>query len=337
MISKIENNLPPKLNLWLFLAKQLPLELDNNPSTRLITNYKELLSLLNDNNENIMKFIYFNKRNIHKILYIFEEKINVRNKEKILFSELFYLISLIRDDLELINYSYSINFIYETNMLQRNISNNLLKKIVMSKIVIQLVKNYRESDEFKSYEESQLEMIENENKNNISDNINNNYMDLYNIKKSSNLEEDYINIIKGLITFKYKNNNDILFYKNIEDLELQSIDITKNMFDELYKLLSLENENIRNILILNEHDLNDIKKIKFYFILLKYIIKDHIYIYRIPFLLKTRENIIKIIKNGFNQLSIIVEKDIKEKIEYIIKVLTDSDYYYKKYISLIVC
>ena len=105
------------------------------------------------------------------------------------------------------------------------------------------------------------------------------------------------------------------------------------MFDSLYNILNIENENIKNLLIINQYDLLDTKKISFYYILFKYIIKNPIYIYQIPLLLIIRKNIILIINNKFSQLSYYVKENIKQKVDYIIKFITDSEYYYKKYLE----
>ena len=112
-----------------------------------------------------------------------------------------------------------------------------------------------------------------------------------------------------------------------EQLDLENIDITNHMFDKLYKILSKEDNFIKEYLIKNEDDLMEIKKINFYYILIKYILKSPIYIYQIPLLLNNRNYIIKLIMNNkLNRLCILrknLSKEIQERLEYIIKKLAN--------------
>ena len=328
-----ENNFPTKLNLFYNIFRQLPIEINNNNYiSKLVSNYQDILKILK-NDDQIIKILYFNKDNIHNILYKSDEIIKIKNAEKLSFSELFYLTLLIMDNDEIINYSYTINDLYEINIFQRNISDNsILKKIITSKIIIKLIKNHRESEEYKNYNESPLESIEKENKNIISNNIYK-FENLFDLNKKDNLEEIYIKILNYLNKFTKKEFNEKVYNEIINELELESIDITKNMFDSLYNILNIESENIKNLLIINQYDLIDNKKVSFYYILFKYIFKNQIYIYQIPLLLKIRKNIIIMINNKFNQLSIHVKENIRQKMEYIIKIITDSEYYYKKYLE----
>ena len=332
MNSKPENNLPIKLYIFCSIFNQLYIDINNNNYiSKLVSNYQELLKILNNNNKQILKTLYFNRTNIHNILYNSEEIIKIKNIEQLSFSELFYLTLLIMDDTELINYSYNINDIHQINYFQRNIKNDtILKKIVISKIVIKLIKNYKESEEYKPYNENELDLIEEENKKNI---ISNNLTNIFDIKKKDNIEEIYIKIINHLNKFSKLEFDENKYIEIINELELESINITKNMFDSLYNILNIENENIKNLIILNQNDLIDTKKISFYYILLKYIFKSSIYIYQISLLLKTRKNIITMINNKFNQLSIYVKENIRQKVEYIIRFITDSEYYYNKYLE----
>ena len=51
----------------------------HNPSYKLLTNYSELLFILESNKEEIMKFLYLNKSAVNNILYNSEEilKLNI--------------------------------------------------------------------------------------------------------------------------------------------------------------------------------------------------------------------------------------------------------------------
>ena len=333
-------NISQKINLCYYSTfKGLLL---HNPSYKLLTNYQELLFILELNKDEIKKFFYFNESSINNnILYNAEEIIKIKYIEKLKLSELFYLYLLIIDNSELIFYTYNINSIYEINNIQRNISDDkLLKKIILSKIVIQLIENYKESDEYKLYEECELEIIEDENKSIISQCNHMNNRSEYSLLKfefieKNSLEDIYLKIIFQLIKINKFELYDNVYKFIIEELELESINITKKMYDILYtKILNIDNENIKkNYILSNKEDLKDIKKINFYYFLLKALFKNSFYIYQFPLLFNARKNIIKLIKNNFNQLCIFTKDSIKNKIDYVIKTLTDSDFYYNKYLN----
>ena len=77
----------------------------------------------------------------------------------------------------------------------------------------------------------------------------------------------------------------------------------------------------------------NIKKINFYYFLLKDILKEALFIYQISFLLKTRIFIIKLIKSNSQIFSFFnsLENKVNDKLQYILEVITDSKYYMKIY------
>ena len=80
-------------------------------------------------------------------------------------------------------------------------------------------------------------------------------------------------------------------------------------------------------------DLLNIKKINFYYIFFKYVLKNQIYINQIPFLLKIKKRILTFIKFNYNissKINKINEPIRKEKIEFVLKFFLDL-YYYKQY------
>jgi len=104
------------------------------------------------------------------------------------------------------------------------------------------------------------------------------------------------------------------------------------MFDELFKILDEKEEYIIEYLISDKEDLFNEKKINFYYILLKYILKNQIYIYQFKFLIKTKKIILEQLR--LNELySIKINKNFNEKFQYIVKVLLDSDFYWSKYLN----
>ena len=88
----------------------------------------------------------------------------------------------------------------------------------------------------------------------------------------------------------------------------------------------------------NKEDFNRKYVINFYYILLKYILKNPIFIYNIRFLCDSRKKIIQIIKSP-EKIILNNNKDFieyKERLKFIIKTLTDSKYYYKIFESKVI-
>ena len=111
----------------------------------------------------------------------------------------------------------------------------------------------------------------------------------------------------------------------LKQLDLEHINLTEIMFNELKNELN-KKDYILNYQINNPNDLNNTKKIKLYYFLLKYTLKDQTSIYQIEFLTKAKKNITKLIKKN-----ITFEKN--DEISYIIEKLVDSKYYSKLYSS----
>ena len=300
-----------------------------------IINYDEINKFCKDKEYNPLKFIYFNKNKIHKILYDKDETIYLdSNESEKNLSYYFYLSLLIKDNPNIINYSYSFQFIKEINDNIQN-NNNRYKKFIISKIILELIENYKNVDGCSEYQNNKIEKIESENNKIIKDNINN-FNKEFNLEwkeeqiKSKKIDEIYLKIIKSLIE-KNKFDKYEYIYNIIKELDLELIDITKTIFDGIHDIIKRK-EN--QYLISNNEDLFNNKKINFYYILLKYILKNSIFIYQINFLMKTRKYIIKLIKSNKSYINeILFSKDIyeniKERLKYIIEKITDSDYYKK--------
>ena len=314
------NNIINKFELLKFVNKKTGYIIDEgDPTFKLINNFSEINTLLNNNSDKF-KFIYFNKTKIKQILYDCEKEIIIDSDkiENTLYN-LFYLSLLVTENKEIINYKYSIDYIKQLN--EFNERNNLkLKKIISSKIILDLIDYFVGFEEYNEDFESSFINIKNNNFNIIKEN--NNILDQYNLKDkdfiNKSIDEIYSDIIKTLL-HKYKNYN--YMYDVIEELDLEKIDITNSIFKEISKILS----NDKNIIEKRIKDINDFlneDKIEFYYILLKFILKNPIYIYQIPFLIDTRKFILKnmnSLKGGGN-----IEK---EKLEYLINTLTGSKYY----------
>ena len=342
----------PLIKLWVLFSLKDPLEIDISEDSKKednVSHYHDpILRLCKNLNtiqivvpiKNLTKLLYFNRIKVHEILYENQNFINIKSNSKNI-DYCFYLTLLIKSQANIINYIYSFNYINNLFELVKEEDKDKinLKKIIISKMVCEIIKNYQESEEYKEIEKEKInEMLKK-----CEDNINNNLKDLKilgleidaNEIKSKRIDEIYILIIICLIKRKKLENYD---YANniIEQLDFESINLTNIMFKELLNFFN-ENENyIKKYEIYKVDDLSDFKKIYFYYFLFQYILKNSIYIYQIPFLLKIRKNILSFIKNASNIPSLKnIDNFGKNKIEYILKTFLDSTYYIK-YIDKIV-
>ena len=273
----------------------------------------------------IIKFIYSNRNWFHKVLYNREEiaKIDFGEQKQTLHYN-FYLNLLIKENPEIINYEYSLDFIKTIN-IERKKTSQKYKLIMLSKIIVDLIDNFRQTDEYNENEDSfELEEIEKENRQIIKNNIeefkeirlNMNEDDI--LKKK--IDEIYNEILNSLISSK-KIENFEYAYNILDQLDLKNICLTKIMYDGLKN-----GQNYKDYEINNVEDLNDERKTNFYYLFLEFIFKNSIYIYNVPFLLKTRKIFLEILKKGnFHFLK------INKKIEFIILKILDSKFYYRKY------
>lgn len=312
---------------------------NNNPIFKLLSNLQEIESILNLNENDSIRFLYFNRIKSHSILYDNEEVINIKlinDNDKLDFY--IYLCFLIEENLSVVNYIYSINVIKKINDMQTRIKNEKIQKLIMAKIIIVLINNYEQSDNEEDTDSTDLNSLKNFNMEIINDNIKE--LNQYNLNKnnflSKKLEEIYSEIIKYLII----NNklDDSEFTNNIlKQINLKYIYITKVMFDEIAKLLKSENDYIKDYVIKEYNDLFDLKKINFYYILIRYILKITFYIYEIPFLLETMIKIKTLIKQNISSLghSIKQNRPYKDKIEFVLKAFIEYKYYYDKSIKAI--
>ena len=299
----------------------------NEPFLKLLTNYADIAEILELGEENLIKYLFLNKKKINTILYDEDENINLDKKYKNLYSY-FYLCLLI-NDIDVINYLYSLDFIKEFYEMIKKKSEII--QIFLSLFMLILTKYYKETENFVETEEEELEKIDNYCKNIITP-LKIDVKEIEHIK----LEEIYIKKIIDLL----KSPEDLNYNKDIlEQLDIKNINITHKMFNELSKYLSskefTENYNINEI-----DDLKNTNKIKCYYILLIYVLKNPLYIYQHKFLLKTKKNIIGIIKTKpkdvynllYNDKNIVINNILND----IITFFADSDYYIEKYIKSII-
>jgi len=305
------------------LIELLQINDDIEKNQKIIINNKELEKVCQLNKLDIIKFYYFNKSSIHNLLYKFEKNIKLNYDEKDPLSYYFYLSLLIRDNLNIVNYSYSIEYIRKINEKQKN-NNGIYNKIMISKIILELIDNYKGLYEY-IYNINEIKVIEKENIKIINENINvfnslNNTFN-YNDIKNKKIDEIYSEIIFGLIKNNKLDNFDI-----IEQLNFESINLTNLMINSIiYFFNDNKNLDLINKYKISEKDIEDISinKINFYFILLEYILKDSYLIYKIKFLLETKI----IFKKNYHKIKRkSLEKDFN-RLNTIIQKLLDSKYY----------
>ena len=274
-----------------------------------------------------------------KILTDKKEKIAIQyNNNKKGLSTYFYLNLLIRKNMIIIDYSNSIHYIKELYR-ERIQSKDKFEIIIMSKLICDLISNYKRTEEYKEEKNNDIESMNKENimivKNNLD--VFESFGLNYNEKtiEMKKIDEIYIELIISLIKEKKLKNYDYPYNNILNKLDLININIAENMFDELFKILSEKTEYLSDYLILKFYDLFDEKKINFYFILLNNILKTSIYFYQIPLFLRTKKIIIKNLREiNLDKISILNKnKNLIDKLEYIIKTLSDSEYYWNIYIN----
>ena len=320
-----------KIRLYRETALNKESKVNNDPIFKILFQLDEIQNITNL--PNFTKYLYFNRKTINDILYEKEEVIYVDNrlKDKEL-SFYFYLTSLIEYSPDIINYKYSFEFIKEINKLKA-VENNYFRNIIISKIVCKLIDNFKGFDDYgENVDENEINEIENKNKELIKKNIK--LIKEFDLNEKfildNNIDDIYIEIIIQLIKDDKLSNYE--YSKNIiSQLNLENIDLNENMIDKLSKILDSKVENVQKYIIVDLNNLLDNEKINFHYILLKYIIKNSIYIYHIPFLLKNHKNIIKIINSNIDKLKTIhTEDQYIERLEYILKKYLVLYYYYNK-------
>jgi len=338
-------SLPRKLQLLFIISlKQIESVGKNSSAKGIPFELEEINKIQKINRPDFLIFLYINKDRLHDQLYENEEflKIDIEIKDKKI-SQYIYLCLLIEDRAEVCNYQYLFELISKLNDIQRGEKEKILKKIIMAKMILSLVDNYRQIDNNEDNKgEEELDKISNFNKNILTDNDNITKLNQYKLKiediNLKKIEEIYLIIIKYLI--ENSKLEDFEFIENIiNQIELESIFLTKLMLNELNIILTKEKEYIKKYEIISFDDIFDKSKIYFYYNLIKYILKQSLYIFQFQFLLETSKKILDLIKNNLGKLSTFIKKsNYKYQIEYILKQFIGENfykYYYEASESLI--
>ena len=319
------NNIINKYKLLNFTNKKIISFIEEvDPILNLINDFSEIKALLNKIPDKF-KFIYFHRKKIKKILYNNEEQI-ILDSDKIenTLDNIFYLSLLLTENIEIVNYKYSIDYIKQLN--ESNENNNLeLSKMIFSKIILDLIEYFKGFEEYDESNESFIDDIKNKNIAIIQKNKS--ILEEFNLDDkvfiNKSIDEIYSDIIKILLL----GSKDYKYIKKIlNQLNLKKIDITKFIFKEISKMLS-NDKSIKEKRIIKIIDLFKEDKIEFYYILLKYILKNLCYIYQIPFLIETRTFILKNIKS----IKIDNNNKDKKKLEYLIDTFKGSKYNYQHF------
>ena len=329
-----------KISLYYYQILYDPFEIEekkaekNNidPISDLISSLKEINDIFkNTNPDNLMKFIYYKKDKIHSILYEENENIKLDSLIKNNISNYFYLDLLLKDNPNCINYEYSYKVIDNIKM-QLEKEENILKKLVISILLKALISNFEQiSEEIDKIDKIKLEEKEVSSISSIIESCKNK-LNLKNIEIEDKIDKVYAvvisKILKKELTFEDK--NDLSIIKMLEQMDLENINITKNIYDKLKEELNKE-EIKKKYKISNKKDLYSEETINFYYILFKYIFKSSYYIYQIPLISDSRIAILKMIKSSKDYLIDIDNKKNNSNLEYILDFIVDSKYYKNKY------
>ena len=137
-----------------------------------------------------------------------------------------------------------------------------------------------------------------------------------------NIDELYSLILISL--FKTKKFRDYEYTVDIiKQMHMEEININEKIFQAILKFKELDNEHLKEFEISSQKDLFNNKKINFYYIILKYILKIPMYIYQMPWLLETKKEIMKLIKEK-DFLNVDIENN--DKLEFVLKSFADSEY-----------
>ena len=126
-----------KQQLYKKLNDEQPYE--NSIKISLISTYSELIEILNTI-EKKTKFFYLDNEAIYEIMYQEEEVIPIENKEYD-YSFIYYLSLLIKENKEMINFDFDIDFIKEIEN-ENNNQENELQKLLLSRIILDLIYSY---------------------------------------------------------------------------------------------------------------------------------------------------------------------------------------------------
>ena len=263
---------------------------------KLFLTYKEIEEIKRNHEKSFLEILYFNKEKIHNILYNLEKTIEIDDYQTKKISNLFYLDLLLAATPNIINYIFSSNsfeFLYEQLLSKKE----GVIKVILAKLLIDMIESYEGFSDFdQEKNKKELKFMTKEFKKQIKEQIRNIFNNCENIIEQG-IDKLYMDIILSIFKTENLTSYDEI-YKTLDYLELEEITITENMFNEFSNFIKSEEKNKNNFFIETLEDLTNNKKINYYYIILKYFLKNPIYIYQFPFLLNTRQMIIDLTKNN---------------------------------------
>ena len=326
-------NLSSKLKINVYASKNSRIILSCDPIPFLISQFSDIKSILKE--KNLTKILYFNANKVHMILYEVDEIIKLNDELDNGLSSYYYLFLLIRAGQDIINYEFLTKFII---LFYNKINNkeNKFYNFISYIIIIELINNFRNCGLFdESVDGDLISKIEKESREYIKNNINI-FLDIkaditeINIH-NKNLDEIYTDIITALIInnklsdFDYCLN--IFNQMDLENIDVQFFNVEK-LWNRILEVFNPSNNYIKINIINNFEDFNNMNKINFYYLIFKYILKSSFYIYHIPFLLQMNKKVIEILKSQEYITFTISNTILIERIEYVLKRLSDLDYFY---------
>ena len=239
---------------------------------------------------------------------------------------------MIKDQECYTNYIYPVECIKNADNMRKKIQKeNALKSFILSMIIMELINNYNTSEDYydERYENELHEIYEENEKIRDEKNLLKKYNLDFNLTrqeiKRNNLEAIYAKIIISLLKEEKLEDNEFS-EKIFTELNLEEINITETIFRELLNIFNSNEKYIQKYIITKIEDLYNEKNINFYKNLFKFVFKNKFYIYNIPFLLKSRNALLKMIKNESFDSSKLNEN---ENFVFVIKTFFDSSYFDK--------
>ena len=293
-------------------------------------------------NENVNKrFCRFKNIYYHKSD---PKKISISN-----LYELLYLIKNYKMKIELSDLSEYLEQLI-TNLIDENYSKNKIKykrvnsnsnyqiidkleinkyeAIIKAKLFNELIDYYNQFYYDKDIKK-ELDEIKQINKEIITNNITIFLLD-FNYEEKNIESKDIINIYSDIIYGLIKTNKIDYYnfaYNIINQLDLENIYINEEFFNKLNSILNPENNNIERYIITEKQDFFNQIKINFYYIIIKYLLKDSLYKHNALFT-NTKKIILPLLES--NELfKVKLNFDFKDKLIYIIRTLCDPLYYSK--------
>ena len=307
-----------------------------NPLFYLLENYENIKTILTKYNINRMEYCYLNRKKISSILYDEDKTLTIDSNILKDFFDYYHLYLMIKENSEITNYIFDFPLIKNLNDLR--IQEKGIKRLILAKMTIYLINNYRTLDEFDSDHGDDCTRIIEECQNVIK-----NEKEVFNKNKNEiiiddldnedlGIDELYCEILVSLIKNNKLNDANEEILNLLNELGIKNLRLNKIIVDGLKKVLIAEN--LKDYIIETYKDLFDDEKLSFYYMLFSFILKSSDYVFHIPFLYETRKKIKELInKNGHkftNDLKKLKKDPKLDKINIVLNYFIELKYYLEK-------